>query len=46
VDISRKDLDMPVVRALVPGLELTADFDRFSRPSLRLLARYTARWQK
>ena len=46
VDISRKDLDMPVVRALVPGLELTADFDRFSRPSLRLLARYTVRWQK
>ena len=37
VDISRKDLDMPVVRALVPGLELTADFDRFSRPSLKCL---------
>lgn len=46
VDISRQDLDLPVVRALVPGLELTADFDRFSRPSLRLLARYTARWQE
>lgn len=45
VDISRRDLGLPVVRALVPGLELTADFDRFSRPSLRLLARYTARWQ-
>ena len=49
VDISRKDLDsMPVVRALVPGLELTADFDRFSRPSLRSFWPVTrpARWQK
>ena len=30
VDISRKDLDMPVVAPWSPGLELTADFDRFS----------------
>jgi len=31
VDITRADLQFPVVRALVPGLEIMADFDRFSR---------------
>ncbi len=31
VDITRADLRLPVVRALVPGLEIMADFDRFSR---------------
>ncbi len=36
VDLTREDLDFPVVRAIVPGLETVADFDRFSTPSLRL----------
>jgi YcaO-like protein with predicted kinase domain len=40
VDLTRKDLGIPVVRALVPGLELMADFDRFSRVSPRLFANY------
>ncbi len=40
VDITHKDLDIPVVRALVGGLELIADFDRFSRVSPRLYANY------
>ncbi len=40
VDLTREDLEFPVVRALVPGLELTADFDAFLRPSLRLFQRY------
>ncbi|OXS29852.1 MAG: bacteriocin [Desulfovibrio sp. MES5] len=40
VDISRKDFDLPVVRAIVPGLALTGEWDRFSRPGKRLFARY------
>lgn len=39
VDITRRDLGIPVVRALVPGLCLTAEWDRFSRPDARFLAR-------
>lgn len=30
-DLTRSDLDLPVVRAVVPGLEILADFDRYSR---------------
>lgn len=40
VDISRKDFNLPVVRAIVPGLALTGEWDRFSRPGKRLFARY------
>jgi len=39
-DLTRKDLDIPVVRALVPGLEIISDFDHFSRVSPRLYANY------
>lgn len=39
VNLTRGDFAIPVVRALIPGLELNADWDRFSRPSLRLMAR-------
>lgn len=42
VDITRGDLNIPAVRALVPGLALTADFDRFSRVHPRLFANYLA----
>lgn len=42
VDISRKDFDLPVVRAIVPGLALTGEWDRFSRPGKRLFARYAS----
>ncbi|MGD8366650.1 MAG: YcaO-like family protein [Desulfobacterales bacterium] len=38
VDITRADLQLPVVRALVPGLEIMTDFDRFSRFSPRHFA--------
>ena len=41
VELSRADLALPVVRALIPGLELNAEWDGFSRPSLRFFARYT-----
>lgn len=35
-DLMRRDLRYPVVRAIVPGLELLPDFDRSSRLSPRL----------
>lgn len=40
VDLTRRDLGIPVVRAVVPGLEVVADFDRFSRVPSRLFANY------
>ena len=40
LDLTRKDLNIPVVRAIVPGLEFMTDFDRFSRVSRRLFANY------
>lgn len=39
-ELTRRDLGIPVVRALVPGLEMVADFDRFSRLPPRLYANY------
>ena len=45
VELTRADRDLPVVRALIPGLELNAEWDRFSRPSLRLFARYAAMYR-
>ena len=41
VDLTRRDFDLPVVRAIAPGLALTAEWDTFSRPDVRLFARYT-----
>lgn len=40
LDLTRKDVGLPVAKAMVPGLELTADLERFSRVSPRLWARY------
>jgi len=40
VDIARKDLDFPVVKALVPGCEMMADFDAYSRIPSRLFSNY------
>ncbi len=40
VDLTRKDTGIPVVRAIVPGLEIMADFDEFSRVSPRLFHNY------
>lgn len=40
VDLTRKDLGIPVVRAIVPGMELLGDFDRFARVNPRLYANY------
>lgn len=40
VDITRQDLGIPVVKALIPGFEMMADFDQFSRISSRLFNNY------
>ncbi len=40
VDITRADIGIPVVKAIVPGLEIMADFDAFSRVSPKLFSRY------
>jgi ribosomal protein S12 methylthiotransferase accessory factor YcaO len=40
VNLTREDLDIPVVKALIPGLEMFAEFDCFSRFSLRQFAHY------
>ncbi len=39
-DITHKDLEMPVVRALIPGLSLVAEMDRFTQVSKRLYRNY------
>jgi ribosomal protein S12 methylthiotransferase accessory factor YcaO len=40
VGLTREDLALPVVRALVPGMEVLGDFDRFSRVHPRLYGHY------
>lgn len=40
INLTRRDLDIPVVKALIPGLELLPEFDRFSPLSLRQFAHY------
>lgn len=40
VDLTREDVTIPVVKAIVPGLEFSADFDATSRLSPRLFANY------
>jgi len=39
-DLTRKDLQIPVCRAIVPGLEIVSDFDQYSRVSPRLYQNY------
>ncbi len=40
VDITRKDLDIPVVKVLIPGMEMMADFDQYCRIGSRLFNNY------
>lgn len=40
VDLTRKDLKIPVTRAIIPGLEIISDLDKFSRISKRLYRNY------
>jgi len=46
IDLTREDVGLPVVKALVPGLELIADFDGFSRVSPRLFRNYLRAWKR
>ncbi len=40
LDLTRTDLGLPVVRAIVPGMEPLGEFDRFSRVHPRLYGNY------
>lgn len=40
VNLTRENLDIPVVKAIVPGLEMFAELDEFSTLSLRQFAHY------
>lgn len=40
VELTRSDLDLPVVKALIPGTEIMNDFDQFARISPRLFSSY------
>lgn len=40
VNLTREDLQLPVVRAFVPGMEMLGDFDTFSRVHPRLYGYY------
>ncbi len=40
VDLTREDIGLPVVRAIVPGMEVLGDFDAFSRVHPRLFGQY------
>ena len=40
VNLTRTGLDFPVIRALVPGMELASDSDAFSRVPWRLYLNY------
>ena len=40
VELTRADLGLPVLRALVPRMELTAEWDAFSRLRPRIFANY------
>lgn len=40
VDLTRTDLDLPVVRAIIPGMETSADFEWHSRVHPRLFSNY------
>lgn len=42
VEMTRTDLEFPVVRAIIPGLELGAEFDSYSRIRPRLFRNYCA----
>ncbi len=43
VDLTRKDIDLPVVRAIVPSMEVVADFEWYSRAPPRLFYNYLKR---
>lgn len=40
VDLTRRDIGLPVVKALIPGMDILGDFDRFSRVHPELFQNY------
>lgn len=40
VDLTRADVDLPVVKAMIPGMEMMGDFDAFSRVHPELFRNY------
>jgi ribosomal protein S12 methylthiotransferase accessory factor YcaO len=40
INLTREDLGLPVVRALLPGMEMLGDFDPYARVNPRLYGRY------
>lgn len=46
VELTREDLELPVVRAIVPGLELNPEPDAFSRIRQRLFSNYLRNFSK
>lgn len=40
VELTRKDIGLPVVRAIIPGMEILGDFDQFSRVHPELFQHY------
>ncbi len=40
IDLTRKDIGIPVVKAIIPGMEIIGDFDEFSRVHPALFQNY------
>jgi len=40
VDLTRREIGLPVVKALIPGMDILGDFDRFSRVHPELFQNY------
>jgi ribosomal protein S12 methylthiotransferase accessory factor YcaO len=45
VNLTREDVDIPVAKSIVPGLEVFAELDAFSNLSLRQFAHYLKAWK-
>jgi len=45
IDLTREDLDIPVVKCLVPGLEIMTVLDRFSPLNIRQFGHYLMAYQ-
>lgn len=46
VDLTRRDIGLPVVKALIPGMDILGDFDRFSRVHPELFQNYLERFSQ
>lgn len=46
VNLTRRDIGLPVVKALIPGMDILGDFDRFSRVHPELFQNYLERFRQ